>query len=417
MKKLSNSPTLCTQLWNHAVVDLSQQRFRACCKTPSLKVTDAEVSELGENLFLNHPVFINDREIMLAGGKPERCGVCWKQEEKGHRSFRRDSDSWHRYFAPFAGRMTDPKLAQFPDNLDIQLDNYCDLKCLYCNEEFSSQWQNEKLRFGDKIPARSSTVNPELERNFFRWFDGVKSHFKRIAFLGGEPLISPIFYDYFEKILQSYQGNYPEGLEFNIITNLNTPEATFEKFVNLLQKHGKSVKFNINISMEAWGEKAELIRAGVDFERFRRNFEKLASLELDIILSTITSLNVLCISSLSSYIQFVLDLEDKYGKIIHLHPNLILYPEWLGMDLVHPKFYDQYIVRIIEALKDRPHQYNYYNFLLTLKDQFRFGDAVKNSPAHKQFITELEVLAGRRNVSYQEVFKEYDYLWNVSSGR
>ena len=417
MKKLSSSDTLCTQLWNHAVVDLSQQRFRACCKTPSLKVSDAEVKDLGEELFLNHPVFINDREIMLSGGRPERCGVCWKQEEKGHKSFRRDADSWHRYFAPFEEQIIDPKLAQFPDNLDIQLDNYCDLKCLYCNEEFSSQWQNEKLRFGEKIPARSSAVNPELERNFFRWFDGVKSHFKRIAFLGGEPLISPIFYDYFEKILQSYQGSYPEGLEFNIITNLNTPEATFEKFVNLLQKHCHQVTFNINISMEAWGEKAELIRAGVDFKRFSRNFEKLAGMDQRIILSTITSLNVLSISSLHSYIKFVLELEDKYRRIIHLHPNLILYPEWLGIDLVHPKFFELYIVDTIAVLKDRPHQQNYYDFLKSLKGQFRFGEGVKNSPAHKQFIAELKVLAERRNVNYQEVFKEYDYLWNVSSGR
>ncbi|MFL5785492.1 MAG: hypothetical protein ACJ76H_12815, partial [Bacteriovoracaceae bacterium] len=80
MKKTPNISTLCTQLWNHAVVDLSQQRFRACCKTPSLQVSSSEALALGENLFLNHPSFVKDRKEMLEGGKPESCAVCWKQE-------------------------------------------------------------------------------------------------------------------------------------------------------------------------------------------------------------------------------------------------------------------------------------------------------------------------------------------------
>lgn len=417
MKIMSKSPTLCTQLWNHAVVDLSQMRFRACCKTPSIKVTPEEVTALGEDLFLNHPAFVSDRKEMLAGGKPERCGVCWKQEEKGHRSFRRDSEAWHHYFAPFRTQMPDLSRADFPDNLDIQLDNYCDLKCLYCNEEFSSQWQNERLRFGDKIPTRSSSVDPQLEKNFFRWFDGVKQHFKRIAFLGGEPLISPIFYDYFEKILKSYQGSYPEELEFNIITNLNTPGATFDRFIALLETHAKDVTFQINISMEAWGERAEHIRAGVDFERFKRNFERLATVDHRVVLSTITSLNVLCLSSLYDYLKFVRDLEKATGRVIHLHPNLILYPEWLSVELAHPSFYQLYIEDCIELLDGQAHQRNYREFLKTLKDQFRFGAEFKNWALHKRFLKEMKLLGERRNVNYQTVFKEYDYLWKESSGR
>lgn len=416
MKKGITSQTLCTQLWNHAVVDLSQQRFRACCKAPSIKVDDKEIEELGTDLFLNHPSFVLDRKEMLAGGKPDSCRVCWKQEEKGLPSFRRGSDGWHHYFARFLDRMPDLSKSQFPDNLDIQLDNYCDLKCLYCNEEFSSQWQHEKVRFGDKIEERPPFVNPTLEKNFFRWFETVKDHLQRIAFLGGEPLISPIFYDYFEKILQSYQGKYPKDLEFNIITNLNTPTATFEKFTTLLETHSKHVTFNINISMESWGVRAEHIRAGVNFDRFRSNFEKLASMNHRIILTTITSLNVLCISSLYDYVKYIRNLEEQTGRMIHLHPNLILYPEWLSVELAHPDFYKLYIEDCISLLEKVPHQYNYYNFLKSLKGHFQFG-LTKDMPQHKRFLREMEVLAERRNVNYREVFKEYDYLWKENSGR
>ncbi|MES2528062.1 MAG: twitch domain-containing radical SAM protein [Bdellovibrionota bacterium] len=415
MKKLSESQTLCTQLWNHAVVDLSQQRFRACCKAPSIQVTDKEVSTLGEDLFLNHPVFKMDRKEMLAGGKPERCGVCWKMEESTSFSFRQGPEAWHEYFAPYLSRMPNPSRSDFPDNLDIQLDNYCDLKCLYCNEDFSSQWMNEKLRHGDKVIPRSSNVNPELEKNFFRWFEGVKDNFKRIAFLGGEPLISPIFYDYFERILKSYQGNFPEELEFNIITNLNTPSATLEKFITLLERHGSKVKFNINISMEAWGERAELIRANLDFERFKANFEKLAALNHQIVLSTITSVNVLSVSSLYEYLTYITDLEEKTGRQVILYPNLISHPEWLSVDLAHPKFYDLYIKKCMAHLEQFPHHKNYVGFLDSLDGRFRFGHQMKDWVLHKRFLKEMKTLAARRNVSYRDVFKEYDYLWNESS--
>ncbi len=417
MKKISESSTLCTQLWNHAVVDLSQQRFRACCKAPSIQVSDEEVKSLGEDLFLNHPVFVNDRKEMLAGGKPERCGVCWKMEDNSSFSFRQGPEAWHDYFTPYIDRMPDPSRSRFPDNLDIQLDNYCDLKCLYCNEDFSSQWMNEKLKHGDKVIARSSNVNPELEKNFFRWFEGVKYHFERIAFLGGEPLISPIFYDYFEKILKSYQGNFPQKLEFNIITNLNTPAATLDKFITLLNRHGTEVKFNINISMEAWGERAELIRANLDFNRFRSNFEKLAELNHKIVLSTITSVNVLSVSSLFEYLEFIVSLEKRTGRQVILYPNLISNPEWLSVDLAHPKFYELYIEKCMALLEKYPHHKNYVGFLDSLNGRFRFGHQMKDWVLHQRFLKEMKILAARRNVSYREVFKEYDYLWSESSGQ
>ncbi|MFL5784257.1 MAG: twitch domain-containing radical SAM protein, partial [Bacteriovoracaceae bacterium] len=335
--------------------------------------------------------------------------------EKGLPSFRQGGDAWENYFRPFSERMPDPSLSHFPNNLDIQLDNYCDLKCLYCNEEFSSQWQNEKLRFGEQISTRLSTVNPELERNFFRWFETVKDHLERIAFLGGEPLISPIFYDYFEKILASYQGQFPKNLKFNIITNLNTPTATFDRLRTLLETHGKTVKFQINISMESWGVRAELIRSGVDYKRFLSNFEKLAEMDHNISLLTITSLNVLCISSLYQYLRFVIDLEQRTGRKIPIHSNLIHFPDWLSIELTHPDFYEKYISDCIKLIEHIPHHRYYLDFLKSLKDQFRFGLHPESVRLQKRFIHEMKILSERRNVSYQKVFKEYDYLWTASS--
>jgi MoaA/NifB/PqqE/SkfB family radical SAM enzyme len=409
MKK-SKEETLCTQLWNHPVVDLSQKKFRVCCKTQPNHFSDVDIKKYKEDLFLNHPIFVAQRETMLQNGKPECCNVCWKLEKEGSFSFRNGPEAWNIYFSSRLLPSSDPRLSSFPNNLDIQLDNYCDLKCIYCNEEFSSQWQAEKLKFGETIPARSGKVDLELEKNFFKWFDKVKMNFERIAFLGGEPLISPIFYDYFFKILNSYEDVFPDRLEFNIITNLNTPAVYFEKFLKLVREHHKNVKFNINISMESWGEKAEIIRSNINFERFKNNFELLASLPRNVQISTITSLNIFCISSIYEYLEFVTELETRHNRDIIIYPNLINFPDWLSVALVPKNFYELYIKKCISLLQSKTRHLAYVDFLKGLENKFQF-EILKNTPVHKQLIQETKKLDSRREISFKKSFDEYGYLW------
>lgn len=407
--------TLCSNLWSHAVVDLSNKRFRACCKTKSIEVTDEEIKNLGQDVFLNHPTLVMARKEMMDGQKTERCQVCWDMEKIGPFSYRDRFVGWRKFMQPNMYQIEDFTRSDYPDNLDIQLDNYCDLKCIYCTEEFSSQWLSEKLKYGDYVqPNLKSMADPELEDIFFAWFHKIKMHLtKRIAFLGGEPLISPVFYTYFERILNCYNGNFPPYLEFNIITNLNTSPIYMEKFVHLLNTHCDKVKFNINISMEAWGSRAELIRANVNFERFKNNWETLASLDKRIMLSTITSVNVLSVSSLSDYLKFLLDLEVKHDREIIFYPNLISEPQWLNVSLVPSEFYSRYIQECIEMVRPHPRHKIYFDFLHTLETKFKFEDH-KGSELHMQFIREIDKIAVRRNVSYQKIFEEYAYIWDAN---
>ena len=408
------SKTLCSNLWGHAVVDFSQQRTRACCKTFSLSITNEEVETLGKDIFLNHSVLIADRKEMLAGGKPERCNVCWKMEDEGSFSYRDGPAAWEKYFEPYKDNTTDFTRSEFPDNLDIQLDNYCDLKCIYCNEEFSTQWESEKIKYNDYLIPRSTTAHPELENIFFDWFEERKMSFtKRIAFLGGEPLISPIFYNYFERILNAYQGVFPPILEFNIITNLNTSQIYMDKFWALLETYAPLVKINVNISMESWGPRAELIRSNVNFERFVNNFERLGGSHTNIILSTITSVNLLCLSSLADYLRFILDLERRHNRPIIIYPNLVSNPEWLTVGLAPSSFFDRYIKECIELLRPFEHHRTYFEFLQTLESKFNFKEH-KGSELHMRFIREIDKIATRRNVSYQKTFQEYGYIWDAS---
>lgn len=404
---ISNSPTLCTQLWNHAVVDLAKKKIRACCKTPSIQLTTDDIRQYNIDSFLNIKQIKDDRELMLAGGKPVRCNTCWSLEEQGNFSFRSTPEQWHEYFDNL--NYEDYSVSNHPNDLDIQLDNYCDLKCLYCNEEFSSQWQSEKQKFGDLenyIPIHSDSN--EFTKLFFEWFKTVKDNFKRIAFLGGEPLISPQFYHLLDEVLASYNGQFPEELVINIITNLNTTPKYLEKFVNTINHYKDKVKFNINISQEAWGTHAETIRHGLDFERFIFNFNELAKID-GIVLSTITTVNVLSLSTLHKYLTFITEIETTYGIHIIIYPNLVSFPSHLKVELMEKQIGTRYVDQAISALAEKNH-HGYVDFLNTLYNKFIFEE-IKYTDNHKSLIKELETLSVRRNVNYREIFNEYSYIW------
>ena len=403
----STSQTLCTQLWNHAVVDLAKKKVRACCKTPSIQLDTNTIDEYGSDTFLNLQELKDDRELMLNGGKPERCNACWTLEEQGSFSFRSTPERWHQYFDWL--EYTDYRVSSHPDNLDIQLDNYCDLKCLYCNEEFSSQWQSEKEKFGDLksyIPIHSDSS--EFTELFFKWFDTVKGTFRRIAFLGGEPLISPRFYEYLDRVIAAYKNEFPNDLEIYIITNLNTKENYFNKFIKMVELYKDKIKFNINVSMEAYGNHAELIRHGLDFERFKNNLERLASIK-GIALTNITSINLLCFPTLHQHLKLIVDLEEKYGIYFDIHSNLVTWPDHLQINLMDRELGERYVRQAIAVIENKNHDH-YLNFLNTLIEKFNFNQ-LKDSPSHTKLILELDKLGARRNVNYKEIFDEYKYLW------
>ena len=404
---MTDSQTLCTQLWNHAVVDLAKKKVRACCKTPSVQTMPDDIDNYSTDIFLNLQELRDDRNLMLNGGKPERCNACWSLEETGNFSFRSTPERWHQYFDWL--KYDDYSISSHPDNLDIQLDNYCDLKCLYCNEEFSSQWQSEKEKFGDLknyIPIHLDSS--EFTELFFKWFDTVKGTFRRIAFLGGEPLISPRFYEYLDRVISAYNNQFPDDLEIYVITNLNTKDNYFNKFINMVELYKDKIKFNINVSMEASGRQAELIRHGLDFDRFKNNLERLVSIK-GISLTNITSINLLCFPTLHEHLKLIVDLEEKYGIYFDIHSNLVTWPDHLHINLMEEEAGKLYIQKAIDTIRHKNHD-QYIDFLNTLVEQFNFSK-LKGSKSHVALKNELDKLSIRRNVNYKEIFNEYKYIW------
>ncbi len=372
-------PRGCAYLWTHVVADFGKAQLRTCCKTQPFAVTSEDLAVHGAQLLNNSPEIRQARREMMTTGRPKRCSVCLDLEAQDRPSHRSSQREYIEQLAKAYGRagqvettnwaqLVDADLERgtwgnFPDNLDIQLDNTCDLKCLYCSGEYSSSWAAEQKQFGPmpqeplrpRDEAPSSELLDQFQETLWKFLESTKMGYRRIAFLGGEPLLSPRFSPALERLVSLYRDQAPRDLEINIISNLNTPASIFDRFLRTLQEAPSHIRFNINVSMEAIDERAEKIRYGVRFSRFTDNFRRLLALSASrplgqIQVSTITTLNLFSLDQTPEYLRWIRERELESGREVTLYFHIVSFPEWMATDLA-PAPLATHLDRAVEFLR------------------------------------------------------------------
>jgi hypothetical protein len=95
-------------------------------------------------------------------------------------------------------------------------------------------------------------------------------------------LITPEFYDFADKLLETYKDVPYNDTTIWIVTNMNSESKYFDKFIDYIPKLNEKFKLEIHISMESTHEQAEYIRNGLDWKTFDKNVNRLLSkTELD----------------------------------------------------------------------------------------------------------------------------------------
>ena len=128
----------------------------------------------------NHPFNQKIRDQFNQGIEPDECNFCWEQEELGMPS--------RRQVASFES--VDNKLT----HLEINVGNYCNLRCRICGPKFSSSWAKEGKELG--LHKKDTTY----QHNKI-WKDYVDfTNVKWVHFNGGEPLLTNTHVEILEKI-------------------------------------------------------------------------------------------------------------------------------------------------------------------------------------------------------------------------
>jgi MoaA/NifB/PqqE/SkfB family radical SAM enzyme len=140
----------------------------------------------------------------------------------------------------------------FPTVLELELNNTCNLECIMCSGDFSSEIRKNR--------ENKPKIESLYDSNFVKQLEEFIPYLENIKFYGGEPFLIDIYYEIWEKVI-SLNPYCNLTIQTNA-TILNT------KVKDLLSK----ARFHINISIDSLQkENYEKIRINAKFEKVMEN--------------------------------------------------------------------------------------------------------------------------------------------------
>jgi len=166
--------TACQLKWTWSTIYLHSGTTNSCHR---VGLNDIDPDNFAQ--FHNTPKKLSDRQLMLAGKWPTGgCEYCEKIETAGGSS--------DRMFHLTIPNMSPPELdadatavAVTPRIVEVYFDNTCNMSCIYCWDGFSSQIQQENIRFGrfekdGMVIENRSKRHPDvagMTEKFWHWLD------------------------------------------------------------------------------------------------------------------------------------------------------------------------------------------------------------------------------------------------------
>lgn len=187
------------------------------------------------------PYFTKLRKNIKEFNLREQCAVCERNILSGN------------YMGTLAMAYDNPfELTDYPQVLELELSNQCNLECIMCRGELSSMIRKNR----DNLPPLFSPYNDQFVEELVEFLP----HLKEVRFNGGEPFLQSICYKIFDKIAEVN----PE-IEITVATN-----GTFLN--NKVKETLEKCKFRINVSIDALNqENYESIRVNGDYKALMDN--------------------------------------------------------------------------------------------------------------------------------------------------
>jgi len=342
-KKMTfSNKTFCTMPWSSIMI-LPSGDFKICCftghKTPAGGDSHGvAIDDAGNTMnVLTHSIkeAMNSKwhkELRVAQSQGKRhdiCKVCWDRDDAAvtHeniatslrvvRTYYQNADSGTNQSRetmgghPMTGAVlpetasgimtADGSIDMMPISLDMRFSNLCNAKCIMCEPLYSTLWYGDQIDvnqkdFFDVGPKRYNIItktSPTGRKTYTddmpnwnddpRWwkqFDELAPHLRHVYITGGEPFIQPIHDVFIEKLVE-------RGFAKNIIIEYDTNLSVLNpKILNYLTEFKDVI---IRISADDVGERYNLVRFPLKFDRITKNIELLKEYGLHEKIVNITS--------------------------------------------------------------------------------------------------------------------------------
>jgi sulfatase maturation enzyme AslB (radical SAM superfamily) len=318
---------------------------------------------------------------MLANEAPNECRVCSTQEAQGSQSLRQKTNADYKIFEQYADKM----LAHYnyptpqPIEIELQLTNLCNLKCLMCVEtESSSIYSENKTLKIHQINSRDYTVTPEEIAQIEEW---IKTQPRLINLRGGEPLMVPEI----KRLLKwAIDSKLLDNTQVHITTNATRLDIEWLDILTAIPN------LRIMVSIDAVGQLNNYIRYGSDWNIVERNVKAISEIPnvTLIVHAAVQNLNILSFDQLIKWCE-----EQEY----YLDYQLVTYPEMFSVTNLPMELIEQAKTKLSEvntkvaskllSILDNP-QVNLWAELqaeVNLRDQIRKTSIIDKIPEFKEY--------------------------------
>ena len=332
--------------------------IKICCR--SAPIGDIKDNTLEE--IWNGDKMKEVRRQVMNDERPDVCEPCFRLEDQGVQSLRQRHT---------AGVIPEARINLYPDALDaleddysmpfemptmeVKLNNLCNLKCRMCNPLDSTQWKDwdQVTEFYKKennflIPTVNKLVDTPGKYidafndtdNWWKSFEKLLPHFRRVEFAGGEPLMDPQHY----KILDML-APYGKNIEIKYATNGTKLGIKGGRTIHDYWPKFKSVA--VNVSIDGVFDVYEYIRGNGKFAEIEENIKimkTIPTVSRIVGAFTVQANNIMQIDKVIEYFMENMD--------IIFYSHRVQYPRALSEQCIQPQLKQQVIAKL-EAMKTK----------------------------------------------------------------
>ena len=338
-----SSNTFCILPWIHFYANPDGNVLPCCIGDHRLPLGNVQKNSIAE--IWNSDQYKLMRQNMLSGKRCKECTSCYQSEDAGVNSFRQSVNTDYAEFLDFAnetnsdGSLDTMKLKY----LDIRWSNICNFKCRSCSSTYSSSWATEDNKQGQNktVFIFAGGSNNDL---LYEQIKPYISEVKEIYFAGGEPLLMDKHYDILKHLIDTNNT----GIKIRYNTNLSSLSFKNTSVIELWQKFSN---VQLNVSLDSWGDRAEYIREGTNWNTLEENIKLVRKACPHIQLGIASVISIFNVHTLPEFIDYMID-----NQLVDSKTSASFYC------LLNPNFYSfnvfdtQTIDTIINKLPSR--QYN-----------------------------------------------------------
>jgi len=376
------SPTMCYAKWAQVSLHLTNGMTNSCYHPPLHKINE-QVIKFNPKALHNTEQKKAERKQMLSGERPAGCSYCWKIEDTGNRSDRiyRSGEYWAQNAKKDIIEALDTGDIN-PRYVEVNFNQACNFKCMYCSPHLSTEWENEIKKHGPydilnsngacskhndiqwleqegMMPLKVKQEDNPYVTAFWQWWPELYKNLDVFRITGGEPLMDVNAF----RVLDYIYAHPNSDLEVSFTTNMCPPkQELMDKFIDKLvkleeiqiwenkEKFNKGSgnywyvnmalkNFSLFVSLDSVGKQAEYIRDGLNFDLLQKNVSTYLSKTNNTTLTFINTFNIFSVLKIKEFLEYILELRNQYSKdkqdvkYIPIHDTNYKHPDYE----IHPR--------------------------------------------------------------------------------